>query len=265
MMSSVRCAPLRRAAWVGGAQHAARLATPPACTTAAAPALVRGLHSTRVAAMAEDKEKEGYMKGMRRSLADLNEYTASSDEGFVRRLRGGVAHARANRDQEKGEAVFRAQVKSLLAIEGRFDLNHFHEQIDEALREHMGVGPIKEQMPWVKNNPAYLEMKEDIDVLQALTQAERDDPQLIGPEQRQRVVADLEVEPTTVARVLKNFENSRSLHGWLHRRRSAGQPSPESPVEAQRFIREEGESAAPSQRNKFVSAAKRKQRRRSRR
>lgn len=171
----------------------------------------------------------------------MNYWKGAPEEGETRGIGDMYRKVKGEKDKAKEEEVFQSQVKSLLSRPA-FDLDDFLDQMKDGLTA-MGITPLKEQLPWVKNNVMYQELKSDIAVIEAMTPAERANPQVIGPAEKKRVAEALGMDAQTgggqVAKVMKNYTNAKFLHQWLHGREKAGKPIPSTPSEVQEMVTSE--------------------------
>jgi len=127
---------------------------------------------------------------------------------------------------EKQKDQFKNQMQDLLNIK-MFTLNEHYKLLQEYGRK-AGVSGWRSKLPGAAKQQEIENAKQEITVLEKFTEAEREDPALIDREARLRVAADAGKEVPYVNGVLRNYEQMKSTHEWIHSRRAKQKPIPDN-------------------------------------
>lgn len=153
-------------------------------------------------------------------------------------MRSAYDTASAGSEAKREAAVFKAQMKYLTSPR-RIDGDVFLEMLG-LLREASGLSGIKEHLPWVTNNPALAEFKNQEAIVRALTPAERRDTFQIGIAGVKRVAAATGQELHAVEGILSQIASLTAIQKWMGKRMEDGLPLPQSSAEMQHMMMKPG-------------------------
>jgi hypothetical protein len=186
---------------------AAAAASPPAPTAAyfAAQHVARPLHATRTA------------------------------PGLASSLRSALDTARGGADEKREKLVFETQMALLSDASRAFDGNRFLDLLS-AMKDASGMGGLREHLPWVQNNPALGELKDQQAIIHAMSPDERRRLDEIGIAAKKRVARTTGQSLDSIEAVISQIGTMRSIQRWLVRRQEAGQQPPGTSRELQAML-----------------------------
>lgn len=153
-------------------------------------------------------------------------------------FRSAYGDARKSSDKKREHAIFKAQMVHLTDPEP-FNGEKFLNLVEE-MKSASGLSGMKEHLPWVSNNPALSEFKQQQDILHALTPAERANTFSIRIAAKKRVARAVGVDLLQVEALLAQVANlvtvQKFLKGWV----AKGGQLPQSSDELQRLVMQEG-------------------------
>lgn len=153
-------------------------------------------------------------------------------------MRSAYETAISGSEEKREAAVFKAQMGYLTAPR-RINGNVFLELLG-SLREASGLGGVKEHLPWVSNNPALAEFKNQEAMIRAFTPDERKNTFRIGISALKRVAAATDQDIYAVEAVLSQIATLTSIQKWLHKRAADGLPLPKNSADMQQMIMKPG-------------------------
>lgn len=136
------------------------------------------------------------------------------------------------------EKLFAVQMK-FMKDERRMDGNLFLEFLGE-VKQASGLGGFKEHLPWVSNNPALGELKEQERVLRAFSGEERKNVYGIGLGALKRVAREAGVERMTVEAMVAQIKAWMTMQRWVKKRVEKGEQLPGGMTEMQSMLMAQG-------------------------
>lgn len=150
-------------------------------------------------------------------------------------IRDAFGGAVSGSEQKREQQVFDAQFKMLADPHRRIDGDAYLELLT-AMKAASGMSGVKEHLPWVQNNPALAEFKDQEKVVLAMTPAERRNVYVVHIAAKKRIVAATGVSLTAVESVIGQISSLASIQKWLVKRIKSGLPSPTTPQELQNMV-----------------------------
>eukprot|EP00177_Eucheuma_denticulatum_P006386 GFKZ01011652.1.p1 GENE.GFKZ01011652.1~~GFKZ01011652.1.p1 ORF type:complete len:217 (-),score=29.99 GFKZ01011652.1:358-1008(-) len=157
--------------------------------------------------------------------------------GVMDSMRKAYDTALTGNEEKRQQKVFAIQMKHLKSEE-RMNGDKFLEFLDE-IKNASGLGGVREHLPWVSNNPALGELKEQEKIMRAFEGKERRDIFGIGIGSMKRVARELELDRAAVEAVVMQVRNLVVVQKWVRRKVENGQSLPASGVEMQSMLRRE--------------------------
>lgn len=147
-------------------------------------------------------------------------------------FRSAMETARSGTDEKREQAVFDKQME-LLCDRGRvFDGDRFLDLL-VGMKDASGMGGLKEHLPWVQNNPALGEIKDQQAVIHAMAPAERRHVVEIGIAAKKRISRATGQSLDAIEAVISQIGTMRRIQQWLARRADAGTSPPSSSKQLQ--------------------------------
>lgn len=153
-------------------------------------------------------------------------------------MRSAYDTALQSSETKRESKLFKAQMK-YLTDERRVDADVFLQLIQD-MKDASGVGGIKEHLPWVQNNPALGEFKQQEEVLRAFTPAERTNVFAVGIGGLKRVARQTGTEIHAVESLLGQIKSLAAIQKWMRNRVKEGLKLPESTQEMQDMLMKPG-------------------------
>jgi signal recognition particle subunit SRP54 len=150
-------------------------------------------------------------------------------------LRSTYENVRSNADEKRERRIFDVQLGFLSNRDRPIDGNCFLDFL-ASMKEAAGVSGIKENLPWVQNNPMLAELKDQQAVIHAMTPAERSNPMAIGVAAKKRVARSTGQLLDNVDAVLTQIATMRNIQKWIIRRADDGLPLPTNAQELQSML-----------------------------
>jgi signal recognition particle GTPase len=104
------------------------------------------------------------------------------------------------------------------------------------MKDASGMGGFKENLPWVQNNPALAEMKDQQAIVYAMSPAERRQVATIGIAAKKRIVKSTGKSLDAVDAVVSQIMSLRNVQKWVLRRKQDGLGLPKTAHEMQVMI-----------------------------
>lgn len=145
--------------------------------------------------------------------------------GIKDTLSGIYASARGGADQKREAAMFDVQMGLLRDRARVFDGNRFLDLL-AAMKDAAGMGGVKEHLPWVANNPALGEIKDQQAIVHAMTPAERARVGSIGIAAKKRVARSTGQSLDAIDAVAQQVVTMGRIQKWLAAREDAGEVMP---------------------------------------
>lgn len=120
------------------------------------------------------------------------------------------------------------------------DGNAFLELLAE-MKVASGMGGVKENLPWVQNNPALQEFKDQELIVCSLTPAERKDLSMVRIAAKKRIAASSNLPFASVESLLSQIENMAHIQKWMVKRIDDGKVLPKNAAEMQNMLTAPGE------------------------
>lgn len=173
---------------------------------------------------------QGRMGGLTRDF-----HASRVSSGVVDSLRSAYDSARGGADEKREGLVFEAQMKLLSDSERVFDANRFLDLVS-GMKEASGMSGFREHMPWVQNNPALGELKDQQEIVYAMTPEERQRLTGLGIGSVKRIARTTGQSLDAVEAVLQQIETMRNIQTWLLARQKAELPVPSDSQELQAML-----------------------------
>lgn len=154
--------------------------------------------------------------------------------GVMDGVRDAYDKALGQNEQQNAAKTFAVQIK-YLQDSRKFTGDRFVEFITD-MKNASGMGGFKEHLPWVSNNPALGEMKEQISIIQSFTPTERENVFKIGIGRIKKVGRDLGVGTDAVEAVVSNVKTMLRVQAWMKRRMTNGELMPRDAEEMQSML-----------------------------
>lgn len=124
--------------------------------------------------------------------------------------------------------AFSEIVRSLLSTR-TFTLEQYRKQMTQSMAGQLW----KLNLPGIRNAPEALQYKDEMRVLNSLTDEEAADRSIVQGLRLLRISRQTDKPVPFVNSVLSRFEQMVALHRWLHRQQALGMPLPETMEDAQ--------------------------------
>jgi hypothetical protein len=164
-----------------------------------------------------------------------NFQSTSPRKGIVDSLRSTYENVRGNADEKRERRMFDVQLNFLCNRDRQFDGNSFLDFL-AAMKEAAGIGGMKENLPWVQNNPMLAEVKDQQAVIHAMSPAERSNPMAMGIAAKKRLARSTGQSLDNVDGVVNQISTMRNIQKWLIRRADDGLPMPTNAQELQLML-----------------------------
>jgi Signal peptide binding domain len=148
--------------------------------------------------------------------------------GLADSLRGAYESARGGADAKREARVFSVQLGLLSDPDRVFDGDRFLDLL-AGMKDAAGMSGFKENLPWVQNNPALSEIKDQQAIIYAMAPAERRDVARIGIGAKKRIAKATGQSLNAVEAVLSQISSMRNVQRWLIKRKKDGLELPSSP------------------------------------
>jgi signal recognition particle GTPase len=143
------------------------------------------------------------------------------------RRRSALETARGGTDEKRERLVFEKQMELLSDRARVFDGDVFLELL-AGMKDASGMSGVREHLPWVQNNPALGEIKDQQAVVHAMAPAERRRVTEIGIAAKKRVARATGQSLDAIEAVISQIGTMRRIQQWLARREDVGKPAPGS-------------------------------------
>lgn len=141
--------------------------------------------------------------------------------GIKDTLSGIYASARGGADEKRETAMFDVQMGLLRDRSRTFDGNRFLDLL-AAMKDAAGMGGVKEHLPWVANNPALGEIKDQQAIVHAMTPAERARVAGMGIAAKKRVARSTGQSLDAIDAVTQQVVTLERIQKWLAAREDSG-------------------------------------------
>lgn len=150
-------------------------------------------------------------------------------------LRAAYDSAKGGADEKREKLVFEVQMKLLSDSKRAFDANVFLDFL-AGMKEASGMSGFREHLPWVQNNPALGELKDQQEIVYAMTPEERQRLRSLGIGAVKRISRTTGKSLDAVEAVLQQIETMRDVQAWVLARQQAGLRMPTSSQELQSMV-----------------------------
>lgn len=141
-------------------------------------------------------------------------------------------------EKHREKKLFDVQMK-YMRDERRMDGNLFLEFLND-VKTASGLGGFKEHLPWVSNNPALGELKEQERILRAFNEEERKNVYGIGLGRLKRVAREVGVERMAVEAIVAQIKSWMAMQKWVRGKVKRGEQLPHGVQEMQNMVRAQG-------------------------
>ncbi|ETV94258.1 hypothetical protein H310_11933 [Aphanomyces invadans] len=141
------------------------------------------------------------------------------------------------RKNEKSVQAYIDQI-TFLANSKTYTLQDHFEQMKKQA-ESGGVTGWKSMMPGVSSMPQIQQMKASLQIMEAMEQTHRDNPQLINGKVKRIVSEKVGQSLEEINNTLRSYEQLNSLRLWLRKRVERGLPLPDSLDSTTEMLRED--------------------------
>lgn len=164
-------------------------------------------------------------------------HATRATHGVMDSMRKAYDTALSGNEEKKQERVFAIQMKHLKSAE-RVNGDTFLEFVND-IKTASGLGGVREHLPWVSNNPALGELKEQERIMRAFEGRERRDVFGIGIGGMKRVAREVGLDRANVEAVVMQVRNLVVVQKWVRRKMKNGEHLPATGVEMQNMLRRE--------------------------
>ena len=113
-------------------------------------------------------------------------HTSTPRQSIASTVRGAVGQAFTQSEEKTDQDVYDTQMKYFLDESRAIDANTYVDLLRD-WKKAVGIGGVKEHLPWVQNNPALGEFKIRESILLALTPSEREDVSTVSVSALKRI------------------------------------------------------------------------------
>ncbi|CAN8063963.1 unnamed protein product [Agarophyton chilense] len=161
-------------------------------------------------------------------------HTTAITNGIVDNVKSAYDEARGATEEKRTQKIFETQLSYLRGKE------LITPQVFKSLLQEMkvaaGMSGIREHLPWVQNNPALGEFKEQESIISAMTLHERKDAFSIKISDKKRLARETKAPMESVEALVSQITQMRRIQKWMWKREEANLPIPTSPIELERMI-----------------------------
>lgn len=162
-------------------------------------------------------------------------HASAPSNGVRDSLRNAYGAAFEGAEEKREQKIFAVQMSYLSNKEKPVDGNVFLELLAD-MKVASGMGGVKENLPWVQNNPALQEFKDQELIICSLTPAERRNLSLVRIAAKKRVAASSNLPLASVETLLSQIENMSHIQKWMVKRIEAGEVLPKNSTEMQNML-----------------------------
>ncbi len=178
-------------------------------------------------------------------------HSSRPSNGVTDSLRNAYGAAFSGAEEKREQNIFEVQMKFLSDKERAIDGDIFLEILLD-MKAASGMGGLKENLPWVRSNPALQEFKDQELILCSMTPAERRNISLVRIAAKKRIASTSNLPLKSVEAVLDQIDMMSSIQKWMLKRIEAALPLPQNSKELQNMLSAPGsgmrKKASPNRR-----------------
>ncbi|KAI0567161.1 hypothetical protein FGB62_4g30 [Gracilaria domingensis] len=142
--------------------------------------------------------------------------------------------ARGATEEKQAQKVFETQI-SYLRSKDMMTPQIFHSLLQD-MKAAAGLSGLREHLPWVQNNPALGEFKEQEKIISAMTPSEKKDAFSIKVSDKKRLARETDAGLESVEALVTQITQMRRIQKWLWKRENDNLPIPANPAQLERMI-----------------------------
>lgn len=155
--------------------------------------------------------------------------------GVADSLRDAYDTARGRADEKREKLMFEKQMELLCDRSRVFDGNRFLDLL-AGMKDASGMGGLKEHLPWVANNPALGEIKDQQAIVCAMSPDERQRLAHLGISAKKRISRTTGLSLDAIDAVTTQIVTLQGIQKWLLKRQDADEALPASSAELQVMV-----------------------------
>lgn len=169
--------------------------------------------------------------------------------GIMDNVKSAYGEAQASAEEKRSKKMFQIQLGYLRGNE-MMTPNVFLSALQE-MKHAAGLSGVKEHLPWVQNNPALGEFKQQESILAAMTPSEKNDAFSIKISDKKRIARATDAPMEAVEALVAQITQMRRIQKWMWKRESQGLPMPKTADELERMIVASGGVKGAREHHKF--------------
>lgn len=162
-------------------------------------------------------------------------HCSPSSSGILDTFRDAYGSAFAGEQDKRERRAFEVQMRFLSDNEKRINGDVFLALLEQ-LKVASGMGGMKEHLPWVQNNPALTEFKDQTRIVSAMTPTERRDIGTVRISAKKRIARDTGLAVNAVEAVVTQIESLADVQKWMLKRIKSQQPLPRDAGELRNML-----------------------------
>ncbi|PXF46649.1 hypothetical protein BWQ96_03638 [Gracilariopsis chorda] len=149
-------------------------------------------------------------------------------------MKSAYGEAQTSAEEKRSKKMFQIQMGYLRGKE-MMTPNVFLSALQK-MKQAAGLSGVKEHLPWVQNNPALGEFKQQESIIAAMTPSEKKDAFSITISDKKRIMRAADAPMEAVEALVTQITQMRRIQKWMWKREKEGLPIPRSADELERMI-----------------------------
>lgn len=161
-------------------------------------------------------------------------HSSAIANGIIDNMKSAYGEAQTSAEEKRSKKMFQIQMGYLRGKE-MMTPNVFLSALQK-MKQAAGLSGVKEHLPWVQNNPALGEFKQQESIIAAMTPSEKKDAFSITISDKKRIMRAADAPMEAVEALVTQITQMRRIQKWMWKREKEGLPIPRSADELERMI-----------------------------